>query len=194
MVDTSSLSQSVFTNRGQTRKADGGLANTEDLSSFSVTLDASDIPGLPGISTHFGYRHLAKGVTETDDENGFAFAISGEHKSSQGIGFNWIGEIVYLNNADGGDDKLFYATLGGQITYDRYNAALGFTHRSRDVAGGADIEDMLFQASVGAEIHKGWSVDVGYKYAEESDVESHTIGVLVAKTFEFEFSKKPSYK
>ncbi len=47
-ADTSVLSNSLFTNRGQNSIRDGGLSNTGNLDSFAVSLTGSDAPGLEG--------------------------------------------------------------------------------------------------------------------------------------------------
>lgn len=46
-------------------------------------------------------------------------------------------------------------------------------------SGGAEVGDNLFQVSAGYAFDFGLGVDVGWRYAEESDVESQTLGLLL---------------
>lgn len=187
-MDTSQLSRSIFAKRDQVKTSDGGAGNSGELDSFSITLDGRNIPMLSGIAWHLGYSHQEKGKTADDlsDETGLVAGLYGSHKLSDTISLEWVGEIAQLQNVGGGPDDVTYYTLGGVLTFsERYNLAIAHTTRSFDIAAGADIDDTNTQFSVGMEIHDGWSLDVGYKITEENNVESETVGVLLAKTFAF---------
>lgn len=186
-VDTTELSRSVFTDRGKTSVSDGGVSNTEDMDSFALALDAAEVPALAGANLHFAYRfqHQGKTVDDLEDEHGFAAAVYGS-RSLNGVGFEWIGEVVYLDNAEGTRDELWYYTAGGVVTFaNKYNIALSYTGRPRDVSGGGDLDDKLLQVSTGVEFSSGWTADVGYKYHVEDDVDNHTVGILLARSFTF---------
>lgn len=185
-LDHSGLSQSAFVNRGRTVTADGGLSNTDGLESYSITIDGSDIPALPGIAYHLGYRHQKRGVTEMADEDGYVAGLSGTHERPHG-GFEWAAEVVRLDDAEGTDDTVWYWTVGGKLTFaERYNVAVSYTARPREFADDtADLDDHMLAISGGTELRNGWSIDLGYKYAVEDDVDSHTVGLLLAKSFSF---------
>jgi hypothetical protein len=68
-VDTSELSGSAFTDRGRTSLSSGGVANTEDLDSFALALDAEGIPALGGANLHLAYRFQHRGTTVDDLEH-----------------------------------------------------------------------------------------------------------------------------
>ncbi|GAB4226632.1 MAG: hypothetical protein Kow0032_04540 [Methyloligellaceae bacterium] len=189
MLDTSELSDSWLEARGRTRLASGGVSNTESLDSFSITLDGTDIPGFAGLGYQVGYRHQKRGVSEVADENGFVAALYGA-KEMNGVGFEWIGEVVYLDNAEGTRDSLTYYTLGGVVTRGRYNLALSYTGKPRDVAGGADLDDKQLQLSMGVEVFDGWGFDVGYKFNETANVESHTVGFLIGRAFDLKLARR----
>lgn len=186
-LDTSGLSRSAFTDRGRTSLADGGASNTEDLDSFALALDAAEVPSLGGANLHFAYRfqHKGMGVDDLEHEHGFVAGINGS-RSMNGVQFDWIGEIAHLDNAEGTRDSLWYFTVGGVATFaDKYNIAVSYTGRPRDVSGASDLDDMLLQVSAGVELSNGWTLDAGYKYHVEDDVDNHTVGVLLAKSFSF---------
>jgi len=186
-VDTTELSRSIFTDRGRTSLSSGGVSNTEDLDSFALALDAANVPALGGANLHLAYRFQHQGTTVDDleHEQGYVAALYGS-RSMNGVDFEWIGELVYLDNAEGTLDELWYYTVGGVVTFaNKYNIALSYTGRPRDVAGGSDFDDKLLTLSAGVELRNEWTVDVGYKYHVEGDVDNHTIGLLLAKSFTF---------
>jgi len=158
-ADTSVLSNSVITSRGRTYKADGGVSNTEDLSSFAVSLDG---PVGSAFSYHFGWRHLAGGVSETEDENGLVMAIRGEHALSESVTFSPLFEVVRLLNADGLDQNRTYITGAFQIGLAPWNIAVSYTHRSNDTTDVtlSESEDDLFQLSGGYEFGNGVGIDI----------------------------------
>ena len=189
-LDTSSLSESIITSRGRTRRTDGGAGNTETLDSFSITLDGADIPALPGLGYHVGYRFQQMGFGPGDvaDEHGFVAGLNGVIDLSA-ASLDWVGEVVFLDNAEGTIDQLWYYTFGAQLSFSRYNVAAAFTGRPRHVMGGPNLDDNLFQVSAGVEILNGWTLDAGYKTSVEDDVRSHTVGLLLAREFEFDIQR-----
>lgn len=58
--------------------------------------------------------------------------------------------------------------------------------RNTELFDGTEYDDYQLSLSAGMELPEGWSIDLGYKLAEERDEESHTIGLLLAKTIEFD--------
>lgn len=186
-LDTSELSRSAFNDRGRTSISDGGASNTEELDSYTITLDAKEASALAGASLHLGYRFQKQGKTINDlaDERGYVAGLNGS-RTYNGVEFNWIGELAYLENAEGTLDDVWYYILGGQLVFsEKYNVAASYTGRPRDVSGGSDFNDKEIQVSAGVELVHGWTLDAGYKYHVESDVENHTVGLLFAKAIEF---------
>ena len=187
-VDNTELSNSFFNRRGRTTIASGGAGNTGELDNYSLTVDGRNLPFLPGIAWHVGYSHQAKGKTTADlsDENALVAGLYGSHTLSENLSFEWVGEVASIENVGGGLNNVIYYTLGGVVTFaEKFNLAVAHTTRSFDISGGSDFDDTSTQISVGMEVYDGWTVDVGYTIAEVENVESKTIGVLLAKTFEF---------
>ncbi|MEO9873494.1 MAG: hypothetical protein ABJM26_09870 [Anderseniella sp.] len=186
-ADTSGLSNSVFTRRGQLSVADGGASNTEEFSSFAIALDGGEIASLPGFSYHVSFRHQEAGDGDVSDETGFAIGAKQEIETAGGMKFELNGEVAVFDNLDGGENDALYATAGLAVGKDEWFGATSFT--LRDLSGGpagTNFDDKLFQATVGREVFENASLAVGYKFAEEEEVESHTIGVLFA--YETDFS------
>ncbi len=54
-LDTSVLAQSTLRSRGTTTRSDGGVSNTEDFSSFALSLNGEDFGGIRNLRYHAGY-------------------------------------------------------------------------------------------------------------------------------------------
>lgn len=180
-ADTTILSDSVITRRGRTKHDDGGVGNTEDLSNFAVSLDGEEIAALPGVSYHVAYLHRGKGVNSASDENGFVGGIIVEREIRPVI-VTVLAEYAHFIDAQGvsGQDR-DYLTGGVRLGWNNWNVAM--TAANRDTDGGTS--DTAFQVSGGYEFEIGLSVDVAWKTVEEADVDSQTVGVLVAYGFAF---------
>lgn len=190
-LDTTKLSDSIFTSRGHTRRSDGGVSNTESLESFSVTLDGSEIPDLADVRYHFGYRFQKRGRGPDDvaDEHGLVAGLHGARQMN-GAKLECVGEVVYLDNAEGTRDELWYYTLGTGVSFARYNLAVSYTGRPRIVEGGPDLDDRQIQVSAGVEVFDGWAADLGYKFHVEDGGDNHAVGLLIAKAFEINIPRR----
>lgn len=178
-ADISGLSESAITNRGRNRKSLGGASNTNSLESFSITLDGENVPGLPGVVYHVGYRHQAAGTGDAGDEDGFVAGLQKAFELGNDLVLETIVEGVYLDQAFGGPDDVIYFTAGGALISGPWNLSTSFTLRDTDVVGGADLHDRLFQVSGGYTFSNGLTADVGYRYSREARVETHIFGVLM---------------
>lgn len=194
-ADTSVLSNSAITNRGQTRREDGGLSNTGDLDSFAFSIESEEIPGFAGLSFNIGNVHQAAGIDDLDDQNGFVFGLQLE-RTYNNVKVEAIGETAYFdyggNLYDEDEDDLFvdtlwYYTLGAQATInDKYRVSASYTARYADLIDGTEFDDYQYQVSAGLKLGRDWWLDAGYKFLQEQDEESHTVGLLLTKTIEFD--------
>lgn len=187
-LDTSGLSESTLTKRGDRDKSDGGVSNTEDLSSFSVTLDGESLGGLEGLNAHIGYYNQSNGDADVglDHETGYAIGANYLFPLSENFKANVLGEWVEIRNSGGSPDDVRYLTASlGIMIGESWNVAGSYTSRDRDVDGAADINDSLYQVSAGYTFENGLSFDVGYRASEESDVDTNILGALAAYSYEF---------
>lgn len=184
-ADTSFLSQSALTNRGRTRKSDGGPGNTEDFSSFSVALEGGKIPALTGLHYHLAYIYRdAEGADETA-ETGLAAAVSIKVPAGA-VALVPLIEYVALNDTGGtrGTDVRYLTTsLGAE--YGKWNVALSRTARETASTDAADVNDSLFQVSAGYVFDTGIGVNVGWRQAREEGVDSDALGLLVDYAVQF---------
>jgi hypothetical protein len=184
-ADTTVLSDSIFTRRGQLSIDDGGASNTERLDNFSITLDGEEFPGLAGFSYHLGYRHLSAGLGDAADEDGFVAGLARESKLANGMVVTVNGELAYFSNFGGSLDNAVYATAGLGLASGPWHGEIAGTIREIDFDGGGSGTDYLAQVSAGYTFDNGFDVSLGYGYAREETVDSHFVGLRLAKSFQF---------
>lgn len=186
-TDTSILSDSTITRRGRTDKNDGGPGNTEDLSSLSVTLDSENPVGIEGLNTHLGLLHQAEGDADegSGDQNGVVLGANYTMELSDTYELTGLAEWASISNTEGNDDTRYLTTSLVLNIDDNWNVAASYTGRTTNIEDEGDMDDNLFQLSAGYAFENGFTVDAGYRWAEEDNVESNGVGALIAYSYEF---------
>lgn len=185
-LDKSILSESAFANRGRTRGSDGGPSNTGDFSSFAISLDGAEMPGLDGLSYHGAVAYQDVGQPGEDTELGLVFGMSWEGDIGNGIELAPIVEVAYFENADGvwGQDR-YYLTTGLGVGYEGWNLAVSHTGRTTTMSGIADINDHLVQISAGYLFDFGLAAEAGWALVREDGSDNYAFGILLAYEFGF---------
>lgn len=185
-LDTSVLAHSTLKGRGTLGRADGGVSNTEDFSSFALTLDGADFAGVEGMRYHAAYISQRRGVGNDADETGVAFALSHSLALTRDLTLTPFVEFIHFDDAEGVDNQdRNFITVAGHLDWRNWNLALALVGRETDNADGTETDDFMFQASVGYGFDCGLGVDVGWKIANEANIEVRTLGVLFAYAVEF---------
>ncbi|MEX3011080.1 hypothetical protein [Hoeflea sp. TYP-13] len=184
-VDTTFMSESLFTNRGRVSTADGGPANTGTLDNFSITLDGEEISSVPGLSYNLGFTYLSAGVGDVADQTGYVFGLTHSTDLDNGATVGVIGEIAYFNNAGGTLDDATYYTAGLSFEKDSWHGELAGTIRQIDLAADGSQTTRLFQASGGYVFENEVDLTLGYAHVDEAGTISHTVGIQLSKSFSF---------
>ncbi|MEM1421574.1 MAG: hypothetical protein AAF661_15885 [Pseudomonadota bacterium] len=175
-ADTTALSDSIIQDRGQLDEEDGGAGNTESLENFTVALDGD----VAGTGYSLGFRRLAAGDGDPEDEIGASAALTRAFAVGDGE-LELLGEGVWLSNAGGGEDDAIYGVFGAAYTIGDWTGSAVYTVR--------DIEnvdtDQLATATIEYDIGHGFGLGLGYKFAEEEGLDSHTVGALATYSLEF---------
>jgi hypothetical protein len=182
--DTTFLSNSVGTKRGPVQLSDGGPANTEDLSSFAVALDG-EFQHIVGFRYHVGYSSLAAGVGSNDRQ--FGYAIGGEYAFNIGddLTLSPMAEYVYFDNYGGANnDTAKYFTGGLALNYENWVASTTYQLRDTEVSG-VTTDDYVVDVTVGYVFDMGLGVAAAWRGAEESNVDSEGLGLLLSYAIEF---------
>jgi hypothetical protein len=185
-LDTTIFSESLGRGRGTTERADGGVSNTEDLSSYTLTLDGQNVAGFEGLGVRLSYIRQAKGEGDEDDEKGFSAALWHELRLGKELTLSPMVEVVRFDDAEGvdGQDRDFL-TVAGRLGWRGWNLTLAYTGRDTETPGAADVDDQQFQVSAGYSFEFGLDVDIGWHRVEESDIKTRRLGVLAAYTASF---------
>jgi len=186
-ADTTVLSEAFGEERPQGRLSDGGPGNTEDFSSFSVTLDGGGFPAIPGEpGYHLGVIYRGGGEGDPKDELGLAAALTGQVEIAPEILVEPLVEYVRLFDAEGQDQDRDIVTGALGVYFGPWNLALAYSQVWSDPSdpGLEDVDVEQAQISFGHSFDFGLNVDLGYKFNQEQEIDNHTVGVL----FSYEFN------
>ncbi len=187
-ADTSFLSDSIIQERGDLDEADGGASNTEDFSSFVVSIEGENILNVDGLYYKAAIRHLAEGDANTggDDEQGVALTLGHVVNVTDRVSVDGLVEFVDISNYDGSNDDNQYVYASAVVTIDEvWNVTAGATSRNVDYQTGRDDDDFLFQLSGGYDFQNGLTLEAGWRETEEGNVDTTILGALARYSFEF---------
>ncbi|MEZ5690274.1 MAG: hypothetical protein R3D71_01250 [Rickettsiales bacterium] len=191
-ADTTFLSGSTVTKRARTSLKDGGASNTEDFSSFTISLDGENLMGIEDLKYHMAYRFLGeqdKNRSGTaDDETGFAAMLNYGMALDEDLSVDILGEYASLYNFEGvkNSDRNYYSASIVTTIYDNWNITAGYTLRDiKNDGSGGKFDDYLFQLSAGYDFQNGLTAETGWRVTEESNVDTDVIGFLIRYTKEF---------
>lgn len=179
-ADTSGLSDSLITSRGNTSLEDGGLSNTEDLSSYALALDSESVLGVENLNTHLGYRNQSEGDVDTTLDREKAYAVGANYTVPVGdhLEFMFLGEWVGITDSAGGTNDVDYVTASTGVTiYEQWNVAFSHTTRNTQIVDEADDDDHMTQVTGGYTFDNGLSFDAGFKFSEEDNVDKTIFGM-----------------
>ena len=194
-ADTSLLTESLFTGRGNVDEDDGGPSNTGTPESFTLALDGEEIPQLPGMRYHLGFARQAvdrvldddgAAVGDIADEYRVVAAVEWGVEITEDLSITPLLEYVHFWNAGGlGSQDRDYVTASTLFEYQNWNLALAYTGRFIDDDAGEDFDDFQVQVSAGYTFDFGLSADIGWKFSEEENVETQIFGTFLAYSLEF---------
>ncbi len=190
--DTTFLSDSLINQRGHTSEEDGGISNTEDFSSYAVSLGAENlqVPAakvLNGFSYRVGAATQAKGSGDDSDETRYTAAVGYEVKITEDVSAKIITEYADVSHWGGEEhhDRA-YRTAATGLYYKGWNAAVSYTDIGNDAEDDHDDHDgYVAQVSGGYKFDNGIGVDLGYRNSDEDGDKRDTVGLLVSYSISF---------
>ncbi|MEM8773587.1 MAG: hypothetical protein AAGF53_01055 [Pseudomonadota bacterium] len=169
-ADRTVFSEAIGEDRPRLTIEDGGVSNTSGLQSFSLALTGDT----ENTSWNIGYQYQEGGEGDPNDQQGFVAGII--HAFGE---VEVIGEIAYFDDFEGSDSDAVYYTGGISVPVGPVSLSGAFTVRDIDDAS----TDTLITTTAEYEIFENFTAAIGYKYAEEDSVDTHTIGTLWAYEF-----------
>ena len=186
-ADTGPLSDSLFFSRGHNSKEDSGVANTEDFSSYSVSLGGSlpysfqNNSFVKEISYRLGFAEQAAGINDATDNTRYSASIMHEHEISDDLGSKIIFERMQIDNKAGeaAHDRS-YTTGGLELNYQKWNIGSSYTYIDND-ADEADesFNGNIFQGSIGYDLSSNVSLNFGFKNQDKDNKTTERIGTAL---------------
>jgi hypothetical protein len=206
--DTTSLSNSVITDRGKTKKSDGGVSNTQDFSSYSISLEGKNFFSLSnnfvdGLSYKLGHAKQSKATKNlgsnsanssaiddnsalTNDEKRSSISIMHKSLIAPNLSMRILTEfmkIEHLTGEDGHDRD--YMTTGLDFYYKKFNVGGTYTQETNEAADADEaIDDKVYQVSLGYLVNNNLHLHIGYKKADEANEIKHRVGAMIAYYFD----------
>lgn len=181
-ADITFLQESALYDRETIDGEDGGVANTEDFSSFSAQI-SGDI--IEPISYYVGYVH--QGHDAGDDEDRFIIGLNGQTDITDNLKLNAMIDITDIDHLDGEDDHdRTYMTVGLGANFHNWNIGATYTKLDNDSADATEgLDGSIIQTSVGYNFGNGFGIDLGYQKSDEEGETSKRIGSLIKYHAEF---------
>ncbi len=173
-TDRTFLSNSLFTERGQTRLEDGGVSNTNDIESFTLSLAGE----IGNTAYTLALQEQAAGEGDQADQSGVVFGLV-HLLDAGGTEVELLGEVAYFDEFDGSPDAATYATLGASVPVGP--VILSGVFAVRDVENART--DTLATVSAEWPLADNLGVSLAYRYGDEEGVQSQTLGALLAYEF-----------
>jgi hypothetical protein len=189
-ADTTFLSDSLLTSRGDLDVSDGGVGNTGFPESVAVAYtvqvrDAED--ELAGPSFQAALRRLAPGAGDDHAEWGLLAAFEDRRALGRGFQLSPIAEAAYFVHAEGEADPAWALTLGAELAKGSWliSSTWGTRHvltegSEPDYAITADL-GRLFEVPGLGELR----ADIAYAFARDEEGRKHVIGVEIERELDF---------
>lgn len=187
-ADTTFLSSSVITKRDKLTENDGGTSNTEDFSSFVISLEGENLGGIENLYYKLGYRSQSAGDVNVgaDRETGYVITLGHVFPITEDVEIDALAEYADISNFDTGTDDNRYTTLSIITRFaEGWNVTTAYTARDIDVSGGSDMNDHLLQISGGYDFGQGTTAEIGWRNSEENNMDTDIIGGLIRHNFTF---------
>lgn len=177
-LDTSALSASWLDTRQKRSRDQGGPSNTAAPQSFALSINGTDIRGLPGflwqvavLRQKVDFLTDASGsrVDRVADEKGAVASIQQTIRIAERIETVTLGEVAGLNDRGGIPGASGrYLTVGETLRYGQWYASTALTTRWLESVSPASARDTLLTFSTGYDLTERLLLDAGWRRADYS--------------------------
>ncbi len=187
-ADTTFLSRSLFTDRGELSIDDGGVGNSGRPDSFALAYNVRTVNGddeIVGPAGQLALRRLAKGADEGHDEWGLLGSGMDVLEVTDGVTLTALAEAAYFVHQAGGDADAASGTLGAELREGPWIESV--TAAAVRTFGDEAVTDGLITASLGRDLDLGGAnplrVDAAYARSETDGVKANTFGLRLHQDF-----------
>jgi len=187
-ADNSILSDSVFTSRGRTSTADGGVGNTDLPQSFAAAYTNEIRDGedeIAGPSYQLAVRRLAPG--QGDQRAEYALLASFEDRIAVGpdAAIVPLFEAAYLAHSEGSEKNGLEATVGAELRSGAWR--LSSTYAIREIINDSRNSDQIATLDIGryfeGSVFGPFRADAGIAYAYRDGEDQYWMGFRLQKDF-----------
>ena len=185
--DTTGLSSSALSDRGSEKTNDGLAGNTNNLSSYSVSMDGEKLFGVHNLFYNIGYRSLSVNKTFGGKaEKGYV--VGSEYLYEIGNETNIIPffEVTKINNFTGEAGRnALYSTFALMGNYSKWSGSVANISRHIAQRGRKNINDDLLQISVGYKFANNTTLDISKGMMKENGRRFGIFGVMLRHVWNF---------
>lgn len=198
--DNSWLATPFFSDFERPSRESGGAGNTDGLESWAISLDGGGFTALPGFRYHLAYASQpidflmgpSGGMVPQNqlaDERRYVIAGTWDPLDlGGGVSVAPLIEYARLENARGFRNRSeSYLTGSLDFSFDQWNLAIASTLWDVETTSGSDVRNHQSQVSVGYTFENGVTLEAGYRFLDEDDETSSTIGVALNYEIPFSF-------
>lgn len=188
MNDTTGLSSSAFNNRGRSSSKSGYAGSTGTISSYSVTMEGSDLFGEENWHYNIGYRSLGTDSGEgRKREVGYVLSSSYIYEMGAKTTITPFFEMAKINNFNGeaGRDAT-YTTLAVTFKHSSWN--IGVSNINRNISQlqrDRKISDRFTQIYTGYKFSEKLSFDVTHARIKEGGNSGNMFGFVLSYLYKF---------
>lgn len=195
-ADTTFLSRSLFTDRGQLSLDDGGVGNSGRPESFALAYNIATVnsdDAIVGPTAQVAVRRLAKGTDDNHDEWGIVGSGTDVFQLTDGVTLTALAEAAYFVHQAGGDADSSSGTLSGELREGAWVESV--TLAAVRTLGEEGFTDSLVTASVGRDFELGADqvvrVDAAYARSRTEGDNADTFGLRLHKDFSWSSKETP---
>lgn len=188
--DTTFLSQTIGTERGKFYDTADIASDTEDFSSYVISVDGKDVAGIKNLYYKLGYRHLAEAdssyTSKGGDETGWIVTLGHVVDLNERISTDILLEYTDITNFEGQEDDRQFTTASIVTTLDKkWSLTVAYTDRDVDSYKLGEHDDHLFEISAGYTFDNGVTLATGWRNTEILGYNDNVIGALARYSFKF---------
>lgn len=190
-ADTTFLSDSLLKQRKNNSKEDGGLANSENFSSFAVSLSGSDFFSLnnnlvEGLEYRFGYAKQHAGIDNEENETRYSIGAGYKQQLTQDLKAKLLFDYLKIDHLGGEEyHDRSYSNFALNFDYKKWNLNSSYIfirNNAEDDHEGQDGE--IAEFSVGYNFNNGLGLALGYQTKDEEGEKSKRIGLVLKYDFD----------
>jgi len=187
--DKTSLSRSMFNDRGRANNSGSIAGNNSAFSSYSISMDGENFLTIDNLFYNLGYRSLGVNREDSDSkrEQGYVASLEYLYKITRNSSVIPFVEMVKIKNFNGERSRdATYTTLALIGKYSSWTGSVSFIDRDiKEPLSHKKINDRMLQLTVGYKFTDNLTVDLSRANLKEDGYKAPMIGANVTYLYKF---------